>query len=302
MDEKGRVVMKEDMLRDLAARRRVLIAAYALTVAAYVTAIVWVVFNMTVSLWIVNFTTLFYVFVVRRLDKKHNETFAKDNLLLTSGSKLEDIQIQRKSKVNQDTVRSLKLFPLRSTGVAVVGGMGMIGRRKQMQVQACEVTICYEPKESGGKKKLEMRGGLWLDVKLAKDSGQHLVLVQKDALDGDASPDFYREQGLEELKLQWRGLQDGFNFYGSPDSTSKTVDLFARSCIDLVERSKKMKGKLLVQVRRDHLCAFVTGRSLVFSTPILKPVTEEILKYDRLPELAAMLEMARTWSDDCTSN
>ena len=71
------------MLTRLTLHRRVVLGGCALTVAAYLAAAAFLLSDLTIAVWIVNITTLFYILVVRTLDKRYDRAFARTSLTMS---------------------------------------------------------------------------------------------------------------------------------------------------------------------------------------------------------------------------
>ena len=67
---------EQTTLQALTRRRIALIAAYAVTVAAYAAAILLILVDLRYAVAVVNVATLFYLLVVRRMDKRYELAFA----------------------------------------------------------------------------------------------------------------------------------------------------------------------------------------------------------------------------------
>lgn len=278
----------EEELRELSARRHLLLAAYLLTAAAYAAAVACVFINFTAAVWIVNIATVFYVAAVRTMDRRYNRAFARANLAMSCGRPLEERQILNKGTLTRDELRALQLFPMPAEGKGLVCGMQLSGRHQGMQVQACELTAYYEV--AGGKRKLNLLSGLWMQLQLPADTGLQLVLLQQGLLEQGTAAPWYAAQGMESLPVLESSLRDRFALYGSTGSAG-TAAQFIRRCLALTRQAEKSGGRLLLAVRGDRLCLFLSGRSLSFSTPIRGRLTPEIVGWDRLPELGLFLDL-----------
>lgn len=277
------------MMSGLTARRRVLLAAYVLTVAAYAAAVACIILvSLTAAVWIVNVTTVFYIAVVRTLDRRYNRAFARANLTMSCGRLLDDVQTADQGALTREDMRARGLFPIPEQGKGLVCGMSVTGRQGAARVQVCELTVYCDM--TGEKKKLSLLNGLWMELGLPADSGLRLTLVQHGVLETEIIAAFYAKQGLERLPILENDLREGFTLYGD-EASARMAARFVRRCAPLVRQAEKGGGRLLLSLRGDMLCAFLTGRSLTFSTPIRGKLTPEIVGWDRLPELKLLLDL-----------
>lgn len=279
------------MISGLTARRRVLLAAYVLTVAAYGAAVACMALvSLTAAVWIVNVTTVFYILVVRTLDRRYNRAFARANLTMSCGRLLKEVRTADKGTLTREDMRARGLFPVPEQGKGLVCGLSVAGRDGAAQVQVCELTVYCDM--TGEKKKLGLLNGLWMELCLPADTGLRLTLVQHNMLETETIAPFYAKQGLDRLPILEDGLREGFTLYGD-GASAKAAARFVRRCVPLVRQSEKGGGRLLLSLRGDMLCAFLTGRGLTFSTPIRGKLTPEIVGWDRLPELKLLLDLGR---------
>lgn len=286
--------METTVLRRLSMRRRVLLSAYAVTVAAYLAAIVWVLFDLTISLWIVNFTTIFYFCVVRTLDHRYNRAFAKANLAWGCGSQMSELQVLDKGNVTRAELARQGLLPTKEDGSGVVCGLAMTGQSAGMPFRVSELTSYYNL-PAGAAHKVGLLNGVWLEAELSQDSGLHLSLIAKDVIDPARCPSFYLHQGLHQVPILEAPLKSGYLLF-SDDSGVRESGHFQRQCRQLAAQASKSGSQLLVSIHGRRICAFLSRRSLIRSIPIQESVTEEILQWDPLPELAMLLELGRHWT------
>ena len=278
------------MMNRLAVRRRVVLGAYAVTVAAYAAAVAMILVELGIAVWIVNLTTVFYILVVRALDKGYDRAFARANLTMSCGQRLNQLQIADKGGLTREDVRAGGLFPLRREGKELVWGMDVQGRGGDVRVRICELTAYCEI--FGEKEKLALLNGLWMEARLPGSTGLHLTLVQHGALDPDTAAAFYAGQGLTRLPLGEGALRDGFTLYGD-EAGAKAAARFARRCVPLAQQAGRAGHKLVLSLHGDAVHVFLSGRSLTFRTPIRGRLTPEIVGWDRLPELSLLLTLAK---------
>lgn len=286
--------MERTVLRSLSMRRMVLLAAYAVTVAAYLTAIVWVLFDLTISLWIVNFTTIFYFFVVRTLDCRYNRAFAKANLAWGCGNQMSEPQILDKGTVTRAELAQQGLLPTKEDGSGVVCGLTITGQSAGMCFRASELTSYYNL-PAGAPHKVGLLNGVWLEAELPQDSGLCLALVAKNVIDPTRCPAFYLQQGLHQLPILEESLQSEYLLFSDNDG-ARASGRFQRQCRQLAAQANKSGSQLLISIHGRHICAFLSRRSLVRSIPIQESVTEEILQWNPLPELSLLLELGKHWA------
>lgn len=282
---------EQAVISGLTAQRRLLLAASLLTVAAYGAAVACMILvSLSAAVWIVNITTVFYLLVVRTLDRRYNRAFARANLTMSCGRLLQDIQTVDKGALTREDLRARGLFPVPEQGKGLVCGMSVSGRVGTAQAQVCELTVyCDMSREQ---KKLSLLNGLWMELRLPADTGLQLALVQRKMFEPETIIPFYAKQGLAGLPLLESSLQEDFALYGN-EASARAAARFVRRCLPLLRQAQKGGGRQLLALRGDLLCVFLTGRSLTFSTPIRGKLTPEIVGWDRLPELKLLLELGR---------
>lgn len=278
--------MEQQALSRISRRRGRLLAAYGVVIAAYIAAVVWIMFDLRVAVWIANITTLFYIFAVRRWDKKYNRAFARENLVLCCGQFLDQVEVLDRGGVTREMLEEQALFPTKKDGNGVACGLAVTGRKNGRSVTACEITTYYPRAQ----KKAAVLDGLWLDVALPADTGQRLVLVQRSVIPQEDRAGFYGEQGLKPVPILEDELKDQFVLYG-PEQGVPRAAAFLKQCLPLIQCAEKEDRGLLLGLKGDRLCAFITRRHLTFSTPLLGKLTSDILCWNRLPELKMLLDI-----------
>lgn len=282
--------MEQTALNKLAALRRVVLGLYAATVAAYAAAVALILVDLGAAVWVVNITTVLYLLVVRTLDKRYDRAFARSSLAASCQRRLSPFQVEDKGGLTREDIQVGGLFPVRAEGKSLVCGMGVQGQAGELGVRICELTAYCEM--AGEKRKLGLLSGLWMEARLAGDAGMRLALVQHGALDPDTAAPFYAGQGLSRLPLLEEALRDNFTLYGD-EAGAKGAARFARRCVPLARQAAKAGCKLMLSLHGDSIHVFLTGRSLVFRTPIRGRLTPEIAGWDRLPELSLLLDLAK---------
>ena len=89
---------EQTTLQALTRRRIALIAAYAVTVAAYAAAILLILVDLRYAVAVVNVATLFYLLVVRRMDKRYELAFANASMRYGCGHCLQDVAVKTKAR------------------------------------------------------------------------------------------------------------------------------------------------------------------------------------------------------------
>ena len=147
---------EQTTLQALTRRRIALIAAYAVTVAAYAAAILLILVDLRYAVAIllilvdlryavavVNVATLFYLLVVRRLDKRYELAFANASMRYGCGHCLQDVAVKTKARdaLSHAQVEQMSLLPTREAG-GVASSMEMTGRLDGRSVKVCEAAFC----------------------------------------------------------------------------------------------------------------------------------------------------------------
>ena len=132
------------MLTRLTLHRRVVLGGCALTVAAYLAAAAFLLSDLTIAVWIVNITTLFYILVVRTLDKRYDRAFARTSLTMSCAPRLSGFRVADRGALTREDIRSAGLFPIRRDGRELVCGVSIEGRAEDIQIRACELTAYCE--------------------------------------------------------------------------------------------------------------------------------------------------------------
>ena len=281
--------MTEDAaLRALTRRRLGLLALYGLTVAAYGAAILLILVDLRAAVVVVNGATLFYILAVRRADRSYNLAFAQASLLWGCAREMQDVQVSLSDRraLRYPQVAASGLIPARVSG-GVASALSMRARAGGISALVCETAICYNL--NGTKRnKVALHNGVWVELGMQQTPASRVVLVPEAVMDGGICPDFYLGQGLHRLD----GAPEGWAVFADDDIAAARL---LRKGAAVLRKAEKNRAHLMLSVRENRLSAFLTPRSLSFSTPVLGQLTPELLEWDRLPELAWLLELARLW-------
>lgn len=285
--------MEEKLLHELSRRRKLLIAAYTVTVAAYLVSILSLLISTTLSLWIVNFTTLFYVLVVRKMDRRYDAAFSKANLSIGTGRKVDTLETMDRSSITCEYLQQRHLIPVRQKGKSVVPGLGVSGNKDQIAFYASELITCYDVLPANGKNKISVLNGVWIETHLPRDVGYHIVLCKKGLLEESVQRDFYIQQGLYEQKIPNSPQNEAYILFA--DRTSETIKgKFLINCKAICQQAEKQKLLPVIQLNGNSVSVFYNHRNLVWNTPLTSKITRNILEYDRFPELQTILEFSKS--------
>ena len=118
---------EQTTLQSLTRRRIALIAAYAVTVAAYAAAILLILVDLRYAVAVVNVATLFYLLVVRRMDKRYELAFANASMRYGCGHCLQDVAVKTKARdaLSHAQVEQMSLLPTREAGGVATSGLEM---------------------------------------------------------------------------------------------------------------------------------------------------------------------------------
>lgn len=89
-----------------------------MTVAAYAAAILLILVDLRYAVAVVNVATLFYLLVVRRMDKRYELAFANASMRYGCGHCLQDVAVKTKARdaLSHAQVEQMSLLPTREAG------------------------------------------------------------------------------------------------------------------------------------------------------------------------------------------
>lgn len=110
--------------------------------------------------------------------------------------------------------------------------------------------------------------------------------MPETAFQKGVTPEFYEGLGLREIPIRKKEMERKFHLYGSTDSDEKAAEEFLRSCKRLI---KTAGDGVAIRRSEDQLCVYLIGRRLTFDTPVRGKITEDIVSWNRLPEISELL-------------
>ena len=275
---------EQTTLQALTRRRIALIAAYAVTVAAYAAAILLILVDLHYAVAVVNVATLFYLLVVRRMDKRYELAFANASMRYGCGHCLQDVAVKTKARdaLSHAQVEQMSLLPTREAG-GVATSMEMTGRLDGQSVKVCEATFCYDL-PTGSRQKIGLKNGVWMELELPGTTA-HTVLVPETALDEAVCAGYYKGKGLHSFAKAPRG----WAVFTENDFDAARL---LRKSESLRQKLETSQSSMILAVKGSRLAAYSFPRSLSFTTPLLGQLTQDILEWDRLPELGWLAELS----------
>lgn len=269
---------EQTTLQALTRRRIALIAAYAVTVAAYAAAILLILVDLRYAVAVVNVATLFYLLVVRRMDKRYELAFANASMRYGCGHCLQDVAVKTKARdaLSHAQVEQMSLLPTREAG-GVATSMEMTGRLDGRSVKVCEAAFCYDLPASS-RQKIGLKNGVWMELELP-GTAAHTVL------DEAVCAGYYEGKGLHSFATAPRG----WAVFTENDLDAARL---LRKSESLRQKLETSQSSMILAVKGNRLAAYSFPRSLSFTTPLLGQLTQEILEWDRLPELGWLAELS----------
>ena len=113
----------------------------------------------------------------------------------------------------------------------------------------------------------------------------HTVLVPETALDEAVCAGYYEGKGLHSFAKAPRG----WAVFTENDLDAARL---LRKSESLRQKLETSQSSMILAVKGSRLAAYSFPRSLSFTTPLLGQLTQEILEWDRLPELGWLAELS----------
>lgn len=285
--------MQELRVNELIKQRRLVQAGYAAAVISYIACILILLADVRVSVILVNITTVLYFFVIRNMDKQYNRKFVKANLSLSCEKQLDFADVFCRGSVTGSHLKQSGMLPAREKGGAACG-IGFRGEKGGIRAEVCELTVCFDRMEKNARTKVGILNGVWMELKLEKDTGRDLLLVERTAFSKGISLEHYLEMGYRELPVRAREISGRFCLFGGTGREEKESEAFLRKCKKLIQKTAKEGGGLMIQETDASLCVFLIGRKITFDTPLRGEITEDIVAWNRLPEFGMVMELGET--------
>lgn len=275
---------EQTTLQALTRRRIALIAAYAVTVAAYAAAIFLILVDLRYAVAVVNVATLFYLLVVRRMDKHYELAFANASMRYGCGRCLQGVAVKTRARdtLSHAQVEQVGLLPTREAG-GVAPSIEMTGRLDGRSVKVCEAAFCYDL-PAGSRQKVGLKNGVWMELELP-GTAAHTILVPEAVLDEAVCAGYYEGKGLHPFAK----APQGWAVFTENDLDAARL---LRKSENLRQKLETSQSSMILAVKGSRLAAYSFPRSLSFTTPLLGQLTQEILEWDRLPELGWLAELS----------
>ena len=248
---------EQTTLQALTRRRIALIAAYAVTVAAYAAAILLILVDLRYAVAVVNVATLFYLLVVRRMDKRYELAFANASMRYGCGHCLQDVAVKTKARdaLSHAQVEQMSLLPTRKAG-GVATSMEMTGRLDGRSVKACEAAFCYDL-PAGSRQKIGLKNGVWMELELP-GTAAHTVLASQFLNEA-----FAKDAGMREEQM---GLGHAFEMDPAVENTflyelaqaQMAREIFPNAPLKYMPPTKFMTGNIFRGHIQDALFNMVT--------------------------------------------
>ena len=280
------------LTQQLKKRRYFLYAGYITVIASYAAGLYLLFIDLGKAVIIFNFATLLYFFGVRTMDRNYGRRFVTANLSLVYSSILGKISILKRGNITGQSLASRKLVPAREKGGAACSSLleGQMGKSK---VTGCDVTICFDRTSDESRHKVGLLNGIWVETEKPESRTQTFLLIPKLFLKKGIEREFYLDQGLKEFTLANRTLDNSYMLFGSEDSAQKDADLFVRQYKSIVMALSE-KDHAVAAIRQDSqgICAFFPDQSLSFPVPLRGELSEEVISWNRTPQVTALLRCA----------
>lgn len=171
-----------------------------MTVAAYAAAILLILVDLRYAVAVVNVATLFYLLVVRRMDKRYELAFANASMRYGCGHCLQDVAVKTKARdaLSHAQAEQMSLLPTREAG-GVATSMEMTGRLDGRSVKVCEAAFCYDL-PAGSRQKIGLKNGVWMELELPGTAAPHRSGAETALDEALCAPGTMREKGFSPLQ------------------------------------------------------------------------------------------------------
>lgn len=284
----------EKQVRRLCGQKNILLAGYVLVILLYILCIVMLLIDMRISVILVNVATVFYFLVMRTMDRRYNREFVMANLSEAGKSFLDEIHVFRRGTVTCQELAQSGLIPVRERGGAACG-ISAEGFAEGKKARFCELTLCYDrakdDADADTRKKKHAVGildGVWADCMLPCGTGHRMVLFSAGIFDQKVIQSFYESGGWKKQVIKKLPAAESFCMFTDADVPESCVEAFLKAGKKLIREAGGQK--LFIGTDGTRICVLLPGKRLMFDTPIRGAITEDILAWNRMPELGGIFQ------------
>lgn len=274
---------QDKVLKKLSVQRRVLRVGYIVSVVMFVACIAALLRSMTLALILLNTAVIFYVFVMRTLDRHYNMTFIKANLCLATAKCKESACVTRKGETCIKELADTRLLPVEEQNAGARSTLCLTSQGSGVTETIREIS-CYYKLEQHDRHKVGLLNGVWINIRDERFKGSGLALIQKGMLEESICPEWYLENGFHEIAIEHPQLAREFYLFGTSALDDVVSESFLLYSKDLIRKAQEHESTLAVGTYDGGAAVFLRGRSLMVTTPISEPVSEKVLTFDRVPE------------------
>lgn len=276
----------EHILPDLKKRFYTLRLLYLLCLVLAVAALVVYFVDRRITLAVLGVNLLFYLLAARPRAKAYQRDCIRESIRLTLSRYLEKADYASPA-LDPGQVTGVRLVPEDRPVVQKEGGTGLW---RGHAVQVGEVVLGNAYFRDPQHKASEFLTGTWVRVELDRDTGLDCRLFRKDLIDPlSRAAYFVRHPDLHEPGQelpQWMG-SDWAALAGTADELPNP-----RALTQLKKLAEYTPTPMAMAVTGGVLSVFLSRRLLWRKVSIRQAPGEEWLKFDLLPELGYILELA----------
>lgn len=276
--------MKENMISKLSKQKNWLKSGYIGVIVLYFCGMALMFYNRNAAIIEINVVTLFFFIGIRYMDKRYEKNFEKVNLQIILNSLMDKIVIMDRGDMRAAQLRKEGILPVREKGGAACG-IWVKGVRGGRNIEGGELTVCYDKKEE---KKMGLLNGLYFCKE--EESIKNILFISKRLLKNGIDPMFYERQGLIEIPITDNKLNREYYLYMEGDRDIEKKKEFFRRFKKVIEKQLDLKQPLVIQVGYDKIQMFLAGRDLEFPVPLRGKITDEIVGWNRIPEIIEALK------------
>ncbi len=276
--------MEENMISKLSKQKNWLKSGYIGVVVLYLCGAVLLFYNRKAAIIEINVVTLFYFFGIRYMDKKYEKNFEKANLQLVLNPLMNKMMIMDRGDMKAAQLRKEGILPVREKG-GTACGIWIKGVRNGRNIEGGELTVCYDKKEE---KKIGLLNGLYFCKE--EEGIKNILFISKQLLKNGVDSTFYERQGLREVPITDNKLSREYYLYMDDDRDVEKKKEFLKRFKKVIEKQTDLKQPLVIQVGYDKIQMFLAGRDLGFPVPLRGKLTDEIVGWNRIPEIIEVLK------------
>lgn len=283
----------DSYIATLETKRKRLRTTSIIIIFIYVVALVLVFFQIIIAAAVALINIVFYFFMFRPGKKAYLALYYEANTMFGLGRNFDSIVYDGKGRLDYGGVQSSALLPVDGREKNFQCRNYAKGIWKGIECEISEVSTHYRYIDANLREKYAFLGGTWIKAALNEPGDHDYKVVNRHFLHTFAYS-HYKKAGYREAEIGDKLLSEVYLLFVPQDAPGDYMPL-SEDCVRRLRGiTEKASYAMSFSVSGSTVDVFLHRRFYTDKIPVKYQMDEEMIRFNRLPELEQVLRLVRS--------